>query len=55
MGGKRLPPGERKESLTIKVKKKLIDEIKNIKGYNRIIEQLIEEYLNEQKNKKNKI
>jgi hypothetical protein len=49
LGGKRLPPGERKEMLGIKIKKKYIDEIRKIKGYNLIIEELIAEFLKKNK------
>ncbi|SFT00833.1 hypothetical protein [Paenibacillus sp. 453mf] len=45
MSRKRLPDEERKETLTIRIKKQLIDEIKKEKNYNRRIENLIEHYL----------
>jgi hypothetical protein len=49
LGGKRLPPGERKEQFNISIKRKFIDEMRKIQGYNRIIENLIEEYLKKNK------
>ncbi|NHN35546.1 hypothetical protein [Paenibacillus agricola] len=49
MGAKRLPPGERKESMTISIKRRLIDEIREIPGYNKIIEEMIENFLKKNK------
>jgi hypothetical protein len=49
MGGKRLPPEERKELMTIRLKKKYIDEMKKIPGYMNIIEDLIQKYLKKNK------
>lgn len=49
MVSKRLPPGERKEIFTVRIKKKYIDEMKKIPGYMVIVEKLIEEYLKKNK------
>jgi hypothetical protein len=49
MGGKRLPEGERKRALTIHIKEKYISELRKIKGYNRIVEELIENFLKKNK------
>jgi hypothetical protein len=49
MSNKRLPPEERKEMMTVRIKKKYIDAIKEIPGYNKIIESMIEEYLKKNK------
>lgn len=46
----RLPEGERKEPLTIQIKAKYIEQLRQIKGYNQIVENLIKDYLKKQKN-----
>lgn len=45
----RLPPGERKDVVAFRIKRKYIDEITKIKGYNNIVERLIEDYLKKNK------
>ena len=45
----RKPEEERKENFNIRIQKKLILEMKKIKGYNRIIEELIAKYLKDRK------
>lgn len=42
---KSVDPEDRKMNITIKIKKKNIDRIKKIKGYNAILDILIEDYL----------
>lgn len=49
MPRKRLPEEERKETFNIRLKLKTIREIRKIKGYNKIIGDLIEKYLKERK------
>jgi hypothetical protein len=49
MGGKRLSSEERKELFTVRIKKKYIDEMKEIPGYMKIVEKLIEDYLKKNK------
>jgi len=45
----RVPPEERKEIIAFRIKRKYIDQIKKIKGYNKIIEDLIENFLKKNK------
>jgi metal-responsive CopG/Arc/MetJ family transcriptional regulator len=49
MPKKRVPEGEKKVTFSISIKKKLVDELRKIKGYSRIVEKLIEEYLSSRK------
>lgn len=44
---RRIDPEERKEPITIKLKKKLIDRIKRIENYNPKIESLIEKNIDD--------
>ena len=45
MGRKRKDENERKETMTIRIKKKYIVEIRKKRGYIVIIEKLIEDYI----------
>lgn len=45
MPRKRLPPEERKNMFAVRIKQKYIDQMKKIKGYNKIVEELIRNYL----------
>lgn len=45
MGRKRKPEGERKINITLRLKKSVVDRLRKIRGYNNIVERLIEEFL----------
>jgi len=45
MGRKRKEVRKRKEKLTIRLRKEVIDELRKIKNYNSLIERLLDEYV----------
>lgn len=47
MGRKRLPENERKVTLTVRIRKELVDKLRKIDNYNLEIEKLIENFLKE--------
>lgn len=49
MGRKRLPEGEKKVAITVHIAGWVRDEIRKIPGYNRLIEQLLKDYLDNRK------
>jgi len=47
LGRKRLPENERKVTLTVGIRKELVDKLRKIDNYNLEIEKLIENFLKE--------
>jgi hypothetical protein len=45
MGRKRKQEGEKKVNITLRLKKSVVDRLRKIRGYNNIVEMLIEEFL----------